>query len=99
MTRIALVSLLPMPVAFGQAPALRNGDFETRSAKKDEVAGFVLSLGAQNGAQQPASDVVLDGKVKHGGKYSLKLEGSETTRGWRVVEQQLSVRPGATYKL
>jgi len=85
--------------ALAQKPALQNGDFEKRSTKKDAIEGFEVSFGAQNGGSHPPSEVELDAKVKHGGKYSLKLAGDQKTRGWRVVEQQLEVRPGATYKL
>jgi hypothetical protein len=82
-----------------QAPALQNGDFETKSTKKDDIAGYTIELGAQNGAQQPADEITLDPKVKHGGKHALHFAGTDTTRGWRSVTQQLVVRPGATYKL
>lgn len=83
--------------AHAQVLALKNGDFETKASGKEEVAGFTVSLGAQNGAQTPPSEIALDGKVKHGGKFALRLAGDETTRGWRVVEQAIAVRPGATY--
>jgi hypothetical protein len=92
-----VVSSASLATARAQAPALKNGDFETKATGKEEVAGFSVSLGAQNGAASPPSDVVLDAKVKHGGKCSLRLAGDETTRGWRVVEQAIPVRPGATY--
>jgi hypothetical protein len=98
-TRIVLVTMVvaSLAIARAQAPALKNGDFETKATGKEEVAGYAVSLGAQNGGAQPPSEVALDAKVKHGGKCSLKLAGDESTRGWRVVEQAIAVRPGATY--
>jgi hypothetical protein len=98
MAWIAIQFMVLAAAARAQAPpALKNGDFESKATGKEEVAGYAISFGAQNGGTTPPSEVVLDAKVKHGGKYSLKLAGDETTRGWRVVEQAIPVRPGASY--
>src|SRR5262245_17164613 len=103
MKKPSIVTLLVLTTWMGnaeaQTPTLKNGDFETKPSKKDEIPGFTLAIGAQNGATTPASEVTLDAKVRHGGKTSLKIAGTDTTRGWNCVTQALPVRPGGTYKL
>jgi hypothetical protein len=91
----AIASLAAMQT---KPPALKNGDFEAKATGKEEIAGYAVSPGAQNGGTKPESEVALDSRVKHGGKFSMRLAGDEKTRGWRVVEQAIPVLPGATYK-
>lgn len=79
--------------------ALVNGGFEDKAAPKESIAGWMLELGAQNGATQPESKVELDKKEKHGGKAALRFSGNESTRGWLIAKQAVEVRPGGSYRL
>lgn len=78
---------------------LRNPDFEAQPSEKDPVPGWVLELGAQNGAQEPRSMVEIDGETRHGGNASVHFAGDENTRGWIIAKQEIEVRPGGTYQL
>jgi hypothetical protein len=78
---------------------LENGGFEGKVGEDGAPAGWVLELGAQNGATTPESSVALDRKEKHGGKASLCFSGDGATRGWRILKQAVEVRPGGTYTL
>ena len=82
----------------GEEP-LQNPGFEARSSRSEPVPGWVLELGARNGAKKPESTVELDRKERHGGRASLRFSGDANTRGWLIARQEIPVRPGGKYEL
>ncbi len=84
---------------FGGEDLVRNAGFEATASEKEPVPGWALELGAQNGAEEPRSEVELDGETRHGGKASLHFAGDEQTRGWIIAKQEIEVRPGGYYQL
>lgn len=82
----------------GEGP-LVNGGFEQKPETDGRPAGWVLELGAQNGATLPESRVELDSEERHGGKFALRFSGDASTRGWRIAKQAIEVRPGGEYRL
>jgi hypothetical protein len=75
-----------------------NGGFESKFAKDAPPPGWAFEIGATNGANEPVSRVEFDTQEAHSGKASLHLYGDDTTRAWRLVKQELPVRPGGTYE-
>jgi hypothetical protein len=95
----AVLALAVVGLGGGSPAPLANGGFEDKLQKDGAPTGWILELGAQNGAQEPESKVELDTKEKHGGKASLRLSGDTSTRGWRILKQPIEVRPGGKYTL
>lgn len=91
--------LAPLAILLLAGNEIRNGGFETKASKDAPVPDWTVSVGATNGATEPLSLVKLDAKEKKGGRASLLLSGDDTTRAWRILDQDLPVRPGATYRL
>jgi hypothetical protein len=94
---ITLFALVAPLLALGNL--VTNGDFEAKAGKSDPIPGWVLVVGARNGAEEPLSTVRLDTKEKRKGRASLLVSGDDTTRAWRSVQQELPVRPGGKYRL
>ena len=94
----ALLLLVACPPLQADAP-VTNGDFEAQATRDQPVPGWVLEIGARNGAQAPKSDVDLDRSVRHGGRSSVHLHGDPATRAWWILKQEIPVRPGGRYHL
>lgn len=95
---LATIGLLAT-LAVGADDPIQNADFETRGSKGNPVPGWVIELGATNGAKVPESTVEVDRDVRHGGRSSLHFSGDGSTRGWLIVKQRIPVRPGGRYHL
>ena len=90
---------LSLILALGADEPLVNGGFEAAATVEQPVPGWLIELGAQNGATTPASIVELSGDEKSGGRQSLHLAGDSSTRGWRILKQEIEARPGGKYHL
>ena len=70
----------------GEAPLLRNGNFAKWTDGKPD--GWTVAIGARNGGQQPVSQLsAIKGPA-------LLLRGDQATLAWRVLTQEIAVRPG-----
>ncbi|MEO1524156.1 MAG: hypothetical protein AAFX06_01910 [Planctomycetota bacterium] len=68
-----------------------NGEFTDWT--DDSPTGWAIEIGAQNGADEPLSEVTrLPDK-------GLLLRGNQTTLAWRIVKQKLDAGPGDRLKL
>ncbi|MEE8469305.1 MAG: hypothetical protein V3T22_12665, partial [Planctomycetota bacterium] len=94
----ALLLLAVCPALQADDP-VTNGDFEAQARRDQPVPGWVLEIGATNGAQAPQSDVELDRNVRHGGRSSVHFHGDPATRAWWILKQEIPVRPGGRYHL
>ncbi len=94
-----LVALALSAVLGTQSFTLANPDFEAPTAPGAPPTGWTMEMGAYNEGREPASTVVLDTQVTHGGKASLRLSGDQKTRLWYALKQELPVRPEGIYTL
>ncbi|MEM9643620.1 MAG: hypothetical protein AAF989_01390 [Planctomycetota bacterium] len=70
---------------------VKNGDF---SKWRDGIpSGWEVSVGAKNGADAPVSEVRLIAGP------ALMLRGDSETMAWRVVSQELPMKPGQNCRL
>ena len=95
---VVLALLAASPVSTGDELVVNPG-FEEKAIADDPVPGWAISLGAQNGATEPVSNVELDRGEKNGGRQSLHLSGDRSTRGWMILKQEIETRPGGRYYL
>ncbi|RKY20716.1 MAG: hypothetical protein DRQ55_06800 [Planctomycetota bacterium] len=94
---VALAAPVPVP-AQEQPPAIVNGDFELEPGGADPVPGWSVQVEQADGALPP-SEVRVSSKDRRTGRRCLQLRGDFGTAAWQSVKQELSVRPGGTYRL